>query len=195
MTDGNPNIGAETPDGLLDVVERVKPSQLFSQVVPQLVVFSQAVLNKGRRWTNELLCRADKGRHRRIECHAVRVPVGEGHGLLMSLRDVEQQGITDEDELEPEVADLQPEPGIHTSVLPPDALLSDRLGRIFETASMAAAALRRCSPCTVNKLPRQKMSTCSRLSICFRCSSNWPHRLASRSVSAGSSSKLSRWLI
>lgn len=73
------------------LVEGVKPSQLFSQVVPQLIVFSQAVLNKGRRWTNELLCQTEKGRHRRVECHAVSVPIDDMPAILMSLRDIEQQ--------------------------------------------------------------------------------------------------------
>ena len=72
-------------------VDRVKPSQLFSAVVPQLVVFSQAVLSKGRRWTNELLCQTERGRHRRVECHAVSIRAGNGTAILMSLRDIEQQ--------------------------------------------------------------------------------------------------------
>ena len=72
-------------------VDRVKPSHLFSQVVPQLIVFSQAVLSKGRRWTNELLCQTEKGRHRRVECHAVSVKSDVGPAILMSLRDIEQQ--------------------------------------------------------------------------------------------------------
>ena len=71
--------------------DRAKPSQLFSEVIPQLVVFSQAVLEEGRRWTNELLCQTEKGRHRRVECHAVAVRVGHGAAILMSLRDIERQ--------------------------------------------------------------------------------------------------------
>jgi PAS domain S-box-containing protein len=71
--------------------DRLKPSQLFSEVIPQLVVFSEAVLNKGRRWTNELLCQTERGRHRRVECHAVSVPTGGGPAILMSLRDIERQ--------------------------------------------------------------------------------------------------------
>ena len=71
--------------------DRAKPSQLFSEVIPQLVVFSQAVLEEGRRWTNELLCQTEKGRHRRVECHAVAVRIGHGTAILMSLRDIERQ--------------------------------------------------------------------------------------------------------
>ena len=72
-------------------LERLKPSQLFGESMPQLVVFSQAVLSKGRRWTNELLCLAEKGRHRRIECHAVRIAWAGEQAILMTLRDCEQQ--------------------------------------------------------------------------------------------------------
>ncbi len=72
-------------------IDRLKPSQLFSEVIPQLVVFSEAVLNKGRRWTNELLCQTEKDRHRRVECHAVSVRVDGDPAILMSLRDIERQ--------------------------------------------------------------------------------------------------------
>jgi len=42
----------------------------------------------------------------------------------------------------------------------------------------------------VKRFPRQKISICKRPSICFRCWSNWPHKLARRSVSTGSNSRL-----
>src|SRR5690606_7126452 len=41
-------------------------------------------------------------------------------------------------------------------------------------------------PVTRKRLPRLEMSTLSRRSICRRCSSNWPQRLARRWLSAGS---------
>jgi PAS domain S-box-containing protein len=70
---------------------QVRPSRIFRPCLPQLVVFSQAVLAKGRRWTDELLCAVDKDRHRRVECHAVSVRAHDGQVILMSLRDVERQ--------------------------------------------------------------------------------------------------------
>jgi PAS domain S-box-containing protein len=72
-------------------IDDIKPSWLFSPCLPQLVVFSQAVLAKGRRWTNGLLCLAEKQRHRRVDCHAVAIAASDGPAILMSLRDSERQ--------------------------------------------------------------------------------------------------------
>lgn len=68
-----------------------RPSQLFGDAVPQLIVFSQAVLDKGRRWTDDLFCRCTNGRQRRVECHAVRIALASDTAILMSLRDAERQ--------------------------------------------------------------------------------------------------------
>ena len=84
------NAAARRFVGMATETGKVRPSQLFGEVVPQLIVFSQAVLDKGRRWTDELLCKVDNGRHRRVESHAVRISIGDSLAILMSLRDVEK---------------------------------------------------------------------------------------------------------
>ena len=62
--------------------------------------------------------------------------------------------------------------------------VSVMLNSVRNTSLPACAASS--DPVTRKRLPRLAISTFKRLSICRRCSSNWPHRLARRLLSTGS---------
>jgi PAS domain S-box-containing protein len=66
-------------------------SQLVGDALAGLVAFTQAVLEQGRGWTDQLGCKARDGRQLQLEWHATRLPLQGGDLLLVALRDVEQQ--------------------------------------------------------------------------------------------------------
>ena len=74
----------------------ITPSQLHADNLAGLVVFSEAVLDQGRGWTDELGCRTVDGRTLSLECHARRIATGRGAALLVSLRDIDQQRLRSE---------------------------------------------------------------------------------------------------
>jgi PAS domain S-box-containing protein len=66
-------------------------SGLFGAGLAELIVFTQAVLEKGSAWTDRLGARGVDGQALRLECHAVRIGLDGAEGVLMSLRDVHHQ--------------------------------------------------------------------------------------------------------
>jgi PAS domain S-box-containing protein len=66
-------------------------SHLHVDGLAGLIVFTQAVLEQGRGWTDGLSCRSKDGRVFGVECHAVRIDSDAGGRLLVSFKDVEQQ--------------------------------------------------------------------------------------------------------
>jgi len=66
------------------------PSRLHGEGLAGLVVFTQAVLDQGHGWTDELTCHGADGRVFNVECHASRLRTGRLDALLLSLRDVAQ---------------------------------------------------------------------------------------------------------
>jgi len=77
-------------------VAALSPSRLYGEVMAGLVVFTQAVLEQGRAWTDGLSCRALDGRVFGVECQAVRVPTEQGTCMLVTLKDVAQQQLREE---------------------------------------------------------------------------------------------------
>jgi PAS domain-containing protein len=65
--------------------------RLAGDQVAQLIVFSEAVLEKGEGWTDTLSLRGVDGSPREIECHAVRIDGGHGSTLLAVVRDRKRQ--------------------------------------------------------------------------------------------------------
>ena len=72
-------------------VQHLVPSRLLGDGIARLIVFTQAVLEKGHGWTDGLECRGLDGRKHRIECHAARVGAGDDVVILAAIRDLEQQ--------------------------------------------------------------------------------------------------------
>ncbi|MCG6967590.1 MAG: sigma 54-interacting transcriptional regulator [Chromatiaceae bacterium] len=72
-------------------VPRLVPSRLLGDGIARLIVFTQAVLEKGHAWTDGLDCRGLDGETRKVECHAARVDTGRGAALLVVIRDMQQQ--------------------------------------------------------------------------------------------------------
>jgi len=68
-------------------VDTLVPSRVLGNGVARLIVFTQAVMEKGHAWTDGLVCRDRNGETRRVECHAVRVTTGQGLAMFASLRD------------------------------------------------------------------------------------------------------------
>ncbi|MCB1723168.1 MAG: sigma 54-interacting transcriptional regulator [Chromatiaceae bacterium] len=66
-------------------------SRLLGAGLDQLVVFTQAVLEKGEGWTDRLYYRDNQGELLRLECHAVRVMSPQGVAVLASVRDMRRQ--------------------------------------------------------------------------------------------------------
>ena len=77
--------------GACDSMVPLVVSRLLGAGLEHLVVFTQAVLEKGESWTDKLHYRDVDGELRRVECHAVRVTTADGVALLMSLRDLRWQ--------------------------------------------------------------------------------------------------------
>ena len=72
-------------------VSSMLPSHLMGEEFAHLIVFTQAVLEKGTAWSDSLSCRSSDGQVRRVECHAARIANHKGVAILMTIRDVEQQ--------------------------------------------------------------------------------------------------------
>lgn len=72
-------------------VPGIVPSRLLGGELARLVVFTQAVLEKGSAWSDSLMCRNTDGQLRQVECHAARVANHRGVAILVAIRDVEQQ--------------------------------------------------------------------------------------------------------
>ncbi len=68
-----------------------RPSMVFGQDVPQLIVFTQAVLEKGHATMDRLVCRHASQTEMTFECHARRVQWSSSPAVLISLRDIEQR--------------------------------------------------------------------------------------------------------
>ena len=51
-------------------VSSMLPSHLMGEEFAHLIVFTQAVLEKGTAWSDGLSCRRGDGQVRRVECHA-----------------------------------------------------------------------------------------------------------------------------
>jgi len=66
-------------------------SRLLAGGHARLIVFTQAVLEKGRAWTDNLSCRDPLGQIKRIECQAVRITHAGGVAMLASIRDIREQ--------------------------------------------------------------------------------------------------------
>jgi PAS domain S-box-containing protein len=77
-------------------VATLSPSRMHGEVMAGLVVFTQAVLEQGRGWTDGLSCRALNDRVFGVECHAVRVASDRGELMLVTLKDAEQQKLREE---------------------------------------------------------------------------------------------------
>jgi len=72
-------------------VSSMLPSHLMGEEFAHLIVFTQAVLEKGTAWSDSLSCRRGDGQVRRVECHAARIANHKGVAILMTIRDMEQQ--------------------------------------------------------------------------------------------------------
>ncbi len=66
----------------------VVPSHWLGEGIADLIVFTQAVIETGRGWTDTLRCRDCHGRSRRMECCAVRIDTASGPAMLATIRDL-----------------------------------------------------------------------------------------------------------
>lgn len=66
----------------------VVPSRWLGEGIADLIVFTQAVIETGRAWTDTLRCRDCHGRSRRMECSAVRLDTPDGVAMLATIRDL-----------------------------------------------------------------------------------------------------------
>ncbi len=73
-----------------DALHNLAVSQLLSEDLAGLVVFTQAVLAQGRAWADDLRCRDGRGRIFSAHCHAVRIDTANGARLLLSVTDADQ---------------------------------------------------------------------------------------------------------
>ena len=75
----------------IEAVPALSLRRLAGDQVAELIVFSEAVLEKGEGWTDTLSLRGVDGRPREIECHARRIDAAPGHALLAVVRDRKRQ--------------------------------------------------------------------------------------------------------
>ena len=69
----------------------LRASHLFGEDFAGLTLFTEAVLEQGRGWTNSLHCRSADGRTFGAECHAVCVAGAQQDNMLLAIMDVAQQ--------------------------------------------------------------------------------------------------------
>lgn len=74
-----------------DDLHGLVPSRLFGEQTAELIVFTEAVLEKGSGWSDALQCHTLDGRVREVTCRATRVQTRNGAALLLALRDIEHQ--------------------------------------------------------------------------------------------------------
>ena len=75
----------------IDELADLTPSHLIGSAIADFIVFTQAVLEKGRAWSDSLTCRNHQGENIDIECHAVCVSRAEGDLVLATFRDQTRQ--------------------------------------------------------------------------------------------------------
>ena len=75
----------------IDELADLTPSHLIGSAIADFIVFTQAVLEKGRAWSDGLTCRNHQGENIDIECHAVCVSRAEGDLVLATFRDQTRQ--------------------------------------------------------------------------------------------------------
>ncbi|MGD8957658.1 MAG: sigma 54-interacting transcriptional regulator [Chromatiaceae bacterium] len=73
-----------------DVVS-LSPRRLVGEQAADLIVFTEAVLEKGQAWSDALPCCGLDGRIRQVEWRAVRVSTAQGIAMLVAVRDIDQQ--------------------------------------------------------------------------------------------------------
>ena len=73
-----------------DVVT-LSPRRLVGEQAADLIVFTDAVLEKGQAWSDALPCCGLDGRIRQVEWRAVRVSTAQGIAMLVAVRDIDQQ--------------------------------------------------------------------------------------------------------
>lgn len=74
-----------------DSLRNFRATALHPGQRPTLVVFSEAVIAKGRSWTHQLSPRHADGRLLRVEYSAVPLPAETGRMLLISIHDIEER--------------------------------------------------------------------------------------------------------
>ncbi len=74
-----------------DDLAMLSPRRLVGEQVADLIVFTEAVLEKGQAWSDGLQCCGLDGRVRQVEWRAVRVFTDQGIAMLVAVRDIDQQ--------------------------------------------------------------------------------------------------------
>ncbi|MGB5254677.1 MAG: sigma 54-interacting transcriptional regulator, partial [Sedimenticolaceae bacterium] len=74
-----------------DDLVTLSPRRLVGEQVADLIVFTEAVLEKGQAWSDALQCCGRDGRVRQVEWRAVRVCTDQGIAMLVAVRDIDQQ--------------------------------------------------------------------------------------------------------
>ncbi len=74
-----------------DVLRKTRASELHPEQLPELIVFTEAAINKGRYWTHKLSPRHSDGRLLKLEYSAVTLPVNNDVWLLITAHDIAER--------------------------------------------------------------------------------------------------------